>query len=83
METSSIHDLVDRLCKAGNDQDQRECAAKIKEGINSLQRSVLSLEGQLKDFYDAQLQHRANLEDYHRMVVSLNDQVKSYLDERV
>ena len=84
MQEKATLDLVDRVCTAKTEQSRTEEAANLKAAISGMNRSIESLEGQLKDFYDAQVEHDGNsLEDYERMVGSLNDQVKSYIDEYV
>ena len=84
MKTSSVNELVDRLCQAKTDRERTTQAVEVKLAAASMQKSIDSLEGQLRDFYDAQVEHDgATLEDYKRMVVSLNEQVVSYIDDRI
>ena len=84
MEVTSADELVDLVCTTGNEEARRKHADTLRASITSMRKTIDSLEGQLKDFYAAQEDHKGlTLDDYQRMVVSLNEQVKSYIDDRI
>ncbi|MEM7674654.1 MAG: hypothetical protein AAF449_01485 [Myxococcota bacterium] len=79
-----VLELVEELYSTRADDARRTCAEELKTAIQGMQRSIDSLEIQLKDFYDAQIEHQgATLNDYKRMVASLDEQVRSYIDDRM
>jgi len=84
MNAGPVLKLVEELYSTKADNDRRTYADALKTAIQGMQRSIDSLEIQLKDFYDAQVEHQgATLSDYKRMIVSLDEQVRSYIDDRM
>ena len=81
MQSTSTQDLVDQLRQATSDSARHQHAAALKLAIAGMQRSIDSLEVQLEDFYAAQMEHGRNLDDYKRMVISLDEQVRCYVED--